>query len=200
MMKLCLLALPVFLLLCSCGSARTEVAKSLSNAKEISKYLLGTELDENQYRAVSSIDIAVDPGIRFTTTDWMGRQDPVSPTVSAADWTANAEAAKVGVAHQAAKANAAMDAQFQQAAWVMAAFWGGISLLFGAGGVKIGKKILNLKGALHDAIQFGNEALTADNDVARQAVKEKAVARKRGTAHAKELDHAMVEVRSKALG
>lgn len=192
-MRLLLITL-VTVLLVGCGSARVETTKSLRNAEEATKALLETELNESQRRMVNSISIAMNPALDYLDHNWYGGKDNIKATVKVSDWNADPVAAEKSVIYQAAKADAANDSWFGQLDSWTALFYSGVAMLFGASGLATAKKIMNLKGALGDAITFGNEALDADTPEAKQEVKGRAIARKKGTKHQKELDAARMRI------
>jgi len=196
--RLCI-ALFLVLALSSCGSVRIENATSLANAPEAVEYLLGTELNEGQRRAVGAIGIAVNAPLDYLSHNWLGYKDVITPTVTAADWQQDPVAAEKGVIFQAAKASAANQSWLSGLATWTNLIYTGISLIFGTGVAAGIKKVMNLKGALFDSLQFNEDALAVDpNDhVAVKVIKDKAIARKKGTSHEKTLDLAMNQMRKR---
>ncbi len=184
----------VFMLLTGCNAARVESGKSLLNAEEAVKELLTTELNECQQRLASSISVAMNPAIDFLDHNWYGGKDNLKPTVTAKDWKADPIAAEKNVIFQAAKAQAANESWFSSVDSWTAMFYSGVALLFGASGLATVKKVMNLRGALGDALKFGNEALDADTPEAKDAVKKRAIARKENASHANELDRARIKM------
>lgn len=190
----------LLLILCvlSGCSARIETARSLANAKEAAAYLESSTMDASTAIVARSIIIAVDPALDYLSHDWKGTRQDIKATATRQDWQVNQEAAREKVTYQAAKAQALVDAEFKGRGMYWGWFTAGISLLFGASGLTVLRKISNLKGALGDAIKFGNEALQVNPQDAEavEQVKQRAIARKAGTAHQQELDNMMVKVRN----
>jgi len=195
-MRLCIL-LFFACLLCSCG-ARKENARSLLNADEAQKYLMDTELTEAQRRAVAAIGIAINPCIDYLSHGLFGGKDTFKPTVTAAEWHQDPITAEKKVIFQAAKAQAANDSWFSGLATWTNAIYAGLTLIFGTAVTAGIKKIMNQGGALTAALEFGRDALAVDptDETAVRALKDNAMAKKRGTSHAKELDAAMNRMRS----
>lgn len=196
MIRLCGLLFFVWLL-CSCGSARIENAESLANAPEIVEYLLDTDLDESQRRAVAAIGIAVNAPLDFISHNVWGNKDDIKPTVTAADWHKDPVAAEKGVIFQAAKASAANQSWLSGLATWTNAIYAGISIIFGTVVTATIKKIVNQGNAMTALAEFGRDALKVDpsDAAAVKQLKKNATARKDGTKHEKELNAALNRMR-----
>lgn len=188
----------VLLSLCSCGSARTETAKAIANAKEAAGYIEQTSKDESVKQAARAIMASCNAGVNYLSLSWGGlKKDIIKATVTAPQWSQDVQQAYEHAIMQAAKAQGAIDSESTGLS-----FWAEIAAVaataLGAGGIamRVRGLLAAKEGALKDALTFGKEALAVkpDDPAAVERVKHEARQRMKGTKHAKVLGQAMQDM------